>query len=748
MRFQRRPWRSVLLFVGCCLTTRIASGQGANLELILDVSEAGQVPQQVLVLATKDGTGAVAVELTAPGKGRLSLPVPGEWRVQVTSEVLWSPPLVASAPGKQRISLRPASLLTGTLLLPRGSELAEPLTLRVTPCGALEPLGDSVCVVSKGAAIRCPAPAGCSDLRLRSRGFVSHYLWNQTLPSRSALNLGDLTFRPGASVVGWVQTEDSRPFDASTSVELLPQSTSAGASGPQPDKRIATQRLQARPTARGFFEIDGVEPGAYFLEARQEGYSAARASNVQVKPGIESALRHPLVLSHPRRATFQVSPPLTAEGGRWQLELVRARPEGLERLPSTNCDDSGSAEVTSLAPGHYFVQVTSADRSQKALATEIDIESADSFWPLDVNLIAVRGLVKLGDEPLGGARLVFGGSTGRESFAVTTDVKGRFEGAVTREGRWVVEIQSTDPSVHRVLRRVEVRRVLGRSYARVELTLPDLTLAGVVVDEEFVPQRAQVDYRPEGADNDPTVIVTDRDGIFEERGLPPGRLELWASTKEGESDALQVVLSEGIESEPLQVVVRKRRELRGLVRDALGPVIGATVMLRDAGRSMDRGDEVTTGVDGRFAAKLIPAQLTVASVNVTAPGRAMYLTRRSLPPPGEDLVLDLAREGGAVELSFPPQDWDWLLLVRGGASTWYGILRSWASLHADAGGSVGVDRLAVPQLEPGEWSACLVEPGSAEWLSVAGMGSPVKGRCLPFMVSPGSRSALDLRPAR
>src|SRR4029079_18967139 len=114
---------------------------------------------------------------------------------------------------------------------------------------------------------------------------------------------GAIVLRPGASVAGWIATEDRTPLPSKTEAVLLPSI------GPGQADHDLTERLQ-RPAASaavrhdGFFQLVDVPPATYVLEARSPGFAAGHVPSVTVSAGAESWLQAALVLRRPLDVVF------------------------------------------------------------------------------------------------------------------------------------------------------------------------------------------------------------------------------------------------------------------------------------------------------------------------------------------------------------------------------------------------------------------------------------------------------------
>lgn len=681
--------------------------------------------------------------LGRPRNGTFALPAEGLWTLTVEGQGIWAVPIEIRAPGAAQIRIEPGASMRARLVPPDKQPLPRAATLQATRCKAEEALPELPCPVDAAGVVTCAVPSGCIDLRLKVRGFASHYFWERRAESDSAqLDLGTLPLTPGASVSGWVATEDGRPLADDLQVQLQLQGVT---SGPEPlTKRIQRTAVNVRPDRRGFFQFADVAPGDYELAATQAGYGTARVPLVHVREGLETPLPDPVILSRPRTAAFQVTPPTSPSGGAWSLQLAHHRPAGVELIDTAPLDPTGYLTFDGLVPGKYGVKLLDAASGRPIDFRQIEITAPFELFSIDVDLIPITGTVTLGDNPLPESNVVFGGRTGATQVALVTDEDGRFRGALPKAGRWAVDISSDVLHVRRNLADVEVRVRSGQDAAIIDIELEDGRISGAVVDEEFHPQpRALVELRPAGPEEAPVAIKAGEDGRFQLRGLPEGPATIRAATEDAESDSAQVQLSE-VEGDEIQIVVRQKRIVHGFVVDRSGVVAAANLSLREYGGVLERGTGTVTEADGSFEVSL-PREISAVHLWVAAPGRTYWVGRRSLGD--EPMTIELAREGGTVELLYPPDRWASVHLLHDGGSGWFVPVGSWAALHESLGGlrDFASGRLVVPQLAPGEWDACLVEPGSAAWLRVAIFGQPLGEACVHFRSSAGETATADLR---
>lgn len=647
----------------------------------------------------------------------------------------WSEPQTVPPDPAWRLPLRfelfPAGFLAGRIEVPAGEKPPSPFEVelrfgpvpapavpgRVAPPAAPKaaPRAVVLCPVLDGR-FRCAVPARSLDFRTRVVGFMPAYHWGVEVAAGQVRDLGTWALRRGASVVGRVETEGSAPL-AGCRVRLAPQRAGSLPGNPSDDALVTDERLtrltqEVGVNHRGFFRFADVSPGSYEVEASQDQLVPARVFPVEVRAGLEAEIREPLVLARPVAIEVVVEPQLDPYGERWTVRLwpwrqESGRPRGNSWEGPASTDGRWAQE--GVAPGSYYLSVVTGETRWHGERVEVEAGGPPVF--LRIPLVEVRGEVRLGSDPLA-ATLWFGGLTGNPRVRFDADEKGRFEGALPKEGTWMIEVDFGIPGVRRVpLRPVEVKRSPGRRFARVTLAIPDTVLHGEVVDEQGRPlPGAQVITAQVGAMSVGFVpsrgdFLTDAEGKFEVRGFEPGPINLRARSPGRSSGWVPVSLEEGRSPPRLRLVAAREVELRGRVSSARGPVPGALIISWPGlgGAAMADTAEAVTGPAGEFSLRL-PGGVSIAELMVLAPGFALRMMRMpvssrspvnlTVDPAGGTLVLP--KEGG--------------LLVHGGM--WLpadALLELWTNLHGPGAG----DRRRIPSLEPGEYAFCEQEASVA-----------------------------------
>lgn len=666
---------------------------------------------------------ARSVDAMAPGEAILDLDPGVAWRISAESVGLWAEPVafVPTGAGDVRVlRLYPAGSLRGSFGLPAGEKLPGEVTMRFQPAGVHAPhrdlpSGTVRCQVigteETGTAWDCELPAGELDLRIRVRGFLTHYRWAVKLQAGGQLDLGMLELRRGAAVVGWVQTADGQPIDPSCRVELAPRGA-AESSSPTETRRQRLLPLTGSVNDRGFFHLDGVPPGEYVLTASQKGYAKARVHPVTVLENAETEVRL-VQLERPLPLEVYVAPPVDPYGEGWlvTLEETGLIPGSVELVTEgTRTTPEGYWRREGLNPGSYRIFLF--DRFGASFAArDVELEVASGPLFIDLPLVSVEGEVTLGDRPLV-ATLFFGGRRGAPSIPLVSDAEGRFQGYLPREGEWPVDVVARSPRVLRRLAAVAVEPAPGTTHARVEIPLPETALTGRVLDEngDTVPSALVTAV---GADFSEAFswARSGEDGGFSFEGMKPGRYVLTATAEGAASDAQVTELTQGEDAEEVVMVLHPMVPLRGRVVAGSGGVVAARILVTGEadGRPLPAsGPPVQTDVEGRFEA-FLPAGTQAAVLRVLAAGFSLRALRIE-PLPSEPVEVAVDQSGGTLLLRVgertavgPPA----FVIRRDGILLDGRLLELWAQINGVP--SQDPEVLLVPRVEAGSYDLCRLE---------------------------------------
>jgi len=255
----------------------------------------------------------------------------------------------------------------------------------------------------------------------------------------------------------------------------------------------------------------------------------------------------------------------------------------------------------------------------------------------------------------------------------------------------------------------------------VEIKVPDTLVDGLVVDESGTPvPRASVFAQSMTVREPETEVQADRHGRFFFRGLGEGRTLIHASLEGSTSEPSEVTVDEKRAIRDLVLVLRAARRVRGRVVSSVGPVVGAVVVVLPVGKPAF-GDEVTTGVDGRFEAG-VPAWATGLNMVVMAVGHPLLASRLPVPEKEQnELIIELPPSGGTVvvKLPEPPNDPQRVMTVveHNGVPIGFPIVVRWVAMNR-----LPVNTpLIIPNLAPGSYRFCVLPSSSIVGLAAGSL---------------------------
>lgn len=694
--------------------------------------------------STESSLETRTLQLSAPGEHTLELPA-GTWLVATEASDLWSPPewIAAVGPTEARVTLRlfPATPVSGRLMA-QTEQMPTHLDLRLEASpgslsGQKPPKGSGRCPIVEGR-FRCLLPTGRLDLRLQAPGFIPLYLWDVAIRHGEMADLGVLQLKSGASVAGWVRNGEGRGV-AGARVRLEPQTLGFPGERSQAEGLLALA-LETQTNPRGFFQLEDPAPGMFVVIAEKDRRRAQR-TGIEVHSGLEAQILDPLVLMQPVSLRVTLDPPTTPSGAPWKVVLepkdavASARTE-IYRGQSTQ---EGTWEQAGLSPGRYSLFFKDGETYWHD--EEVELTQEHTVLRIELGGLRVLGRAHLGDEPLQ-ATLSFHGPSSARWVRFQSDEEGRFEGRLSTEGTWHVEVVSATKQLKIRLDPVEVRKSPGQSHARVDIRVPDTRLRGSVVDEQgkAVSQAGLLFVAPRKL---PSKAVTNDEGRFDVRGLPPGSLFVHAVKGDQESEWLEARVEEERDTPELRLTLRSSQPIQGRVYASQGPVPGAqvTATAPPDQTTAASADQAITGPAGEFTIKL-PAGIQAVHLAVLAPG---YATRMLLVPLGMDPVLEIPLEpvGGTLVVDLGGRTLDDLrgagILAHGGSFVpFLGAVR-WAQLQRVA--QPDPHRLILPNMEAGEYLLCA---GPESYLSIPRGLPPPAHQCSRGTLAPLQELELSL----
>jgi len=682
----------------------------------------------------------------------LKLP-PGRWVLQAEAPGYWSKGYQLELKGQGALvslDLWPAGTIEGGFTLQDG--IAAPAELiasfrpapEVPAAQAFLP-SQVVCPIEK-QTWRCSVPAGVMDLRMQASGFIPRYLWGARVESGGTLRPGRLDLRRGSAVLGWVVTADGTKLGTGAEVSLRPRG-GQGIHGQSQQKRLEELTFKTPVNSRGFFQMDGVPPGAYILEARHERF-APSITSVKVVPGeVTEIANPPLLLELPKVVELYVDPATDPLGQPWSVKLQKLDHDSSRLTPVADGTVAldGSWKKPGIPPGRYLLRI-GLKSGETWWLDQIEVNETSAPVQVRLDLLDVKGSVQLGDKPLP-SKLSFGGRFGAVRIEALADDKGKFKALLPKAGEWMVHVESEDPPVQREFPKLRIEPRPGTHKADLDLQLPDTALRGRVIDEKGEPiPKAIVTALAYGAVREDEVQSrTDDTGHFEFRGLLPGATLVEADAGQDRfADPVTVSIPREEKDSP-SVVLTARPKLRvaGTVVSSAGPVAGARVKAAPAGMPYIGIRTVTSDVQGRFEVAL-PFAAKEMLLTVSAPGFAFRMLRLPVPESRQFTVgVDQVAGTLVVErnetLDVQDPNAPMIYLLGNGSSEALPHLLGWAR----TAGTLNQDskRSVIPAVEPGEYQACWVLPAEHDALD---FGITPQGRCVSGVLAPNGELSLKL----
>ncbi len=709
-----------------------------------DLSEKKIVAGRSVVLCAESGLAVEAV-----------VEVPGFW-IRREFLTLGSPGTLRAVP----LSAWPLGSITGTL----GKADDRPAVVRIstlpargTRRGAEPPPGQLECPVDPKGRFACDLPAATYDLHVVPAPFVPIYLAGVRVEPAGRRDLGAIPMRRGASIAGWVAVEGARFEPAKTRVRLRPASISGAPPDPRREAQIEAATIEVPVRGDGFFQWVGVPAGSWDVEAEQPPLAPARSAGLRVEPEAETVLRDPLILRPKEALALRIDPPLDWSGRRWQV-AVQGWAEGTDRPAPAQAfagaaDEEGVVRIASEPPGQFLVSVKDARGQTFFSDRHFQLDVGDESR-VEIRWVDVAGRLKLGDEPLA-ARLWFGpGGKGVTGEPVESDRDGKFDVVLPNEGSWPVEIDSAGGVRAQVEAQVEADR---DRRARLDLRLPDTRLFGHVTFDGGKPAPGALVFlsAEEGGSGD-FLATADSDGSYSFRGLPVGRMAISAEHRDSEGawsvPTGVVALSDGQETGPIDLALRRKAKISGRVLSPSGPVARAVITAWPFAGASGSLARAGSDLDGTFTIEAPPGSGPL----VLVPRATGYGLRAFVRTVGtEPLALELSAEAGTLEVATP-----WLAdgasasytlaFFEDGIAVPYGnLLARWAmaqGVEARPSGPEGTS-VRVPGLAPGRWDVCAI-PSRALSFTFASGGEVPRTACAGGTLSNGEILRLEVpKPA-
>lgn len=657
--------------------------------------------------------------LPVEGPAVIALPPESRWEARVELPGFWvrGGEVEAGAAGSAvelRLPAWPWAKLEGRLKVSRPSETL-PREVTVTTIAVVTakrreevPKGQIVCPVDAKGVFSCSLPASTYDLGIAAGGFIPFYRWGVRVQKSKPASLGVLQLAKGASVAGWVAVEEGAIAEGRCLARLRP--ATANGAPIRLRMKLAETRQEVRVRKDGFFQILGVTPGTYSLEVTQPEMARAFLPQLEVRQGLKTFVREPIVLRRPLKLQVHIDPPLDWLGQPWRVSVGRSQGPSAELILGTFFDGpagtEGDVTVAGLAPGPLKISVNDSRDDRMYYAENLPLTGpADAYREVKIDYVTVKGTLRLGKEPLAGT-LWFGGRFGDQRAKMESGKDGKFLGVLPHASWWQVTVDAEEPPLSaQTGLKIEPDR---HGRAEVEVNLPATQVFGAVVDEENRPAPAS-DVTLE-VDSHLIRLKADGRGKFETRGMPAGIARIVADRhsegKQWTSSPVYLPLSEDQALGPIEIHLRRTRTFAGRVVAGGVPVPGANVaVFSQLPLAASSADRQATDIEGKFAVE-VDSLATRVTAWAMAPG---YGAQGFAADTAAYPIVALTRAKGTVVVQYPPgtartrtvpyhpvvYQGDILFLALG----------EWLGMHRDSEAAFD-DRLELPEMAPGSYQAC------------------------------------------
>lgn len=568
-----------------------------------------------LTPAPPDTRDAKSLDVPVPGRVQVELSSDVKWNLEPTGSHFWTRSLMIDpAQGlTYYLDIYPAGVVTGQLRGDRGDLPRGDLTVGFAAAGEMFPLAPqtSRCRTAESGQFTCTVPLGTYDLRFKAAQRAPVYRWSHKVDCTS--DVGALVLRRGGTISGYVAAADLPAEDEDLRIHVERVAADGGASSEQ-----SVAPITANIGPAGFFYTPVLAPGAYDLLIEAGDRGVAAVGGLRVRDGLEARLPRPLTLEPRVPITITVAPPRPPLGASWQLDLLRAGPEGVRPAARGTIQPDGTFTAENLVAGEYHVVIRD-DRGSRWAAQSLDVSPSARHFTVQVPVIDVEGTLRRGSEPVKGS-LWFGGQHGTPSISFESDEQGVFRGMLPRVGEWTVDVLL--PPNEDVLGVSAVVTLDDEtSLAHVDVVIPDTLFQGVVVDGGGNPVRGAAVAFNRGPLR-LAVTNTDARGEFAVRGLTAGPADVVASASGARSSVVKVTVDGDDPNPPLRLVLQKIPALKSRIVGPAGPVPGARVVIWSEG-----GGQVSMTIadsEGYFTAMGQPSTER-QFVGVHSPGLALLL---------------------------------------------------------------------------------------------------------------------------
>jgi hypothetical protein len=570
------------------------------------------------------------------------------------------------------------------------------------------------CPLSDRGALSCELPGVPLDLKIRMEGHASAFYWKVMLPAGASLNLGEVVLPRGASVVGWIESEDAEAIGRDTLVLLRPY-VPPGSTPLGDEDRQQFRTMTTAPDQSGFFQFSMVPPGTYVVVVNHPEYAESETDPLSLPEGAEATLREPLVMRRPLEVEITVLPTADPWGQPWTLQLVEmeAGPGQLggDIILSEKVDPDSGFLSAPVPQGDYRLWVID-EAGNRWHDEQYSLDFGTAILILELSVVPIAGEVLIGDQPVQ-ASVTFHRGDSLMSLRFSSDEDGLFTGHLPGPGSWNVRVSRRGTQVD-FTETVDIPKPEAGKTATVTLRLPNTVIRGVVVDERGKPV-SDANVQARLSPTSPTSIHrkiqthSDADGSFMLRGIPEGQVFILAHRGEASSEDTLVSVVEDQDSGPVTLVIRSSVVLNGTVTASMGPVSRATIFGVPLSAGMATIKQVRTEVDGSFEMQL-PKGAGELELIVMPIGLPLQIERIVVPDKDSEIAINVDDRGGRL-----------ILLWDGSKSSQYasrtpslafnnvpvpvGLLQGWAT--SNRGGKWKSSEIVLPLMPSGEYRSCI-----------------------------------------
>jgi hypothetical protein len=472
------------------------------------------------------------------------------------------------------------------------------------------------------------------------------------IESEQVVDLGTLVLEDGKTLRGRVlDARDEAPVAGAAVRASVPQGLSF-------DFRRVVEGPGTMTDMDGTFAIEGLDAGSRNLTAEHPDYATAETrvevpADGQPAEAVVRLLRGGTLTGTVRDAQRQPVAGTTV--------VLSGRMFGMDTKTAETGPD-GRYSFDRLAPGDYNAMrpTDGSGRIMLRMGTKNVTIVEGQVTTLDfdeTSKISLRGRVLRGQQPVGGAMLVFladGSTSGLQT--TQSDESGAYQVGLDRAGKYRVMVQSGGGGGMRFAggSGVEIT-VPDQPESTIDVVLSTSGIQGRITDAEGSPVTAVVTARRDGAAaSDPaaqSMGQSGTDGAYSLDGLAQGTYRVSASaTGYQVAESYPVVLGESSPAATVDLRLEKGTSLRGRVVDAQGRgITGALVFLAASGSSGAGARPATTDVNGDFVATA-PSSGAM-DVTAVAPGWAPARAAGIVASGGDEPAVVLrASFGGKVRV--------------------------------------------------------------------------------------------------